>query len=117
MDGGLTTMTAANSVQALGNLYRPLTPGLWWIAFGISSLGTASTFRTIFGPNPQLPSWNGTVNGVIRPIAWKVTGQTLSSTLPALFPPVSGASLVGCAGGTFASASSAPLVATMLNVF
>jgi hypothetical protein len=25
--------------------------------------------------------------------------------------------LVGCAGGTFASASSAPLVATMLNVF
>ena len=114
-DGGLTTLTAANSVQALGNFYRPLYPGLWWLAFGISSLGTASTLRTTFGPSPLLPSWNHTVNGVIRPIAWKVTGQTLSSAMPEIFP--SGGALVGCAGGTFASASAAPLVALELHVF
>jgi hypothetical protein len=114
-DGGLTSLTAANSVQALGNFYRAVYPGLWWIAFGISTLNTASTLRTIFGPSPVLPSWNHTVNGVVRPIAWKVTGQTLTSNMPEVFP--TGGSLVGCAGGTFASASAAPLVALELHVF
>jgi len=115
IDGGLTSLTASASVQALGNFYRPLYPGLWWLAFGVATLNVASTLRTIFGPNPCLPSWNGVLNGVVRPIAWKVTGQTLTSNMPSTFP--SGGALVGCAGGTFASASAAPLVSLMLNVF
>jgi len=115
IDGGLTALTASSAVKALGNIYRPLYPGLWWLVFGTATLNVASTLRTIFGPNPMLPSWNGTLNGVVRPIAWKVTGQTLTSNLPSSFP--SGGALVGCAGGTFASGSAAPLVSLMLNVF
>ena len=114
MDAGNTVLTAANSVQALGNMYRTVYPGLWWLVMVVQATGTASTLRTIFGPSPLLPSWNGTVNGVVRPIAWKQTGVAAGS-LPNIFP--TGGSLVGCAGGTFASASSAPLVSIMLNVF
>ena len=115
IDAGTTTLTAANSVQGIGALYRPLQAGLWWLVFGISSLGTASTLRTIYGPSDQLPSWTGVVNDVVRPIAWKVTGQSISGGLPGVFP--TGGSLVGCAGGTFSSAKAAPLVAVILSVF
>ena len=114
-DVGLTTLTASNSVQNIGALYRPLQAGLWWLVFGISSLGTASTLRTVYGPSDQLPSWTGIVNDVVRPIAWKVTGQSISGGLPGVFP--SGGSLVGCAGGTFTSSKSAPLVSIFLSVF
>lgn len=115
VDGGTTVLTASNAVKDLGSFYRPLYPGLWWLTLGVVSIGTASTLRTIYGPSPLLPSWNGTVNGAIRPIAWKVTGQTLTSQMPGYFP--TGGVLVGSAGGTFASASSAPLCSIMLNVF
>jgi hypothetical protein len=113
-DGGNTLMTASNAVKALGNFFRAVYPGLWWVVMAVQTLGTASTFRTIYGPCPQLPSWNGTVNGIVRPIAWKITGLA-AGAFPSKFP--TGGVLVGAGGGTFASASSAPLVATMLNVF
>jgi hypothetical protein len=113
-DGGNTLMTASNAVKALGNFFRAVYPGLWWVVMAVQTLGTASTFRTIYGPCPQLPSWNGTANGIVRPVAYKITGLA-AGAFPSKFP--TGGVLVGAGGGTFASASSAPLVATMLNVF
>jgi hypothetical protein len=110
---GNFVMAGSATVQTVGTFFRVWHPGLQWLVLIVQALGaTTSTLRTIFGPSMQLPMWTGVAGSVVRPIAWKASGVAAGSP-PTLFP--SGAALVGCAGGTFASASAAPLVSVRLT--
>jgi hypothetical protein len=119
IDMGAVTLTATAGIRSIGNIWYGLWPGLWWLVVGVKTLGTASTLRTMIGPSASLPQClpaSGTAT-ILRPIGWKITGATLTSNCPPIFPAISGAALCGCGGGTFASASSAPYVDMLLNRF
>jgi hypothetical protein len=71
-----------------------LHPGLYWLVLKVDTMGvTASTLRTITGPNPNMPNWIA-AGGAVTPIAWQVTGVS-AGILPNNFP--SGGALVSTA--------------------
>jgi len=112
--GNYTMNGSANSVNTVGTFYRNWHPGLQWLVIIIQSLGTTtSTFRTMYGPCPQLPSWTGSAGSIVRPVAWYKSGVATGAP-PEIFP--TGAVLNGCGAGTFASASSAPVVGLQLSI-
>jgi hypothetical protein len=113
-DMGNYTMSTATS-QTVGSFYYNVYPGLVWLAMCVQSVGTASTFYTMYGTSYQLPGWNGshlaTAANVMQPCGYKVT-SVAAGALPNV------ASTAGALCGAFVASMGpvCPLMGVTANI-
>jgi hypothetical protein len=101
----------ANTINTIGAINRPVHRGLNWLIVTIQAQGaTPATFRTMYGPSPNLPAWTGNAAATgLAPIAWK--GSITPGSLPSVFPATTTLAGINTAAGI-----TAPLIGITVKI-
>lgn len=91
--GGAFSLGTATGIKEASGIFWTLDPGLWWIVYKFTAIGTSQTFDIMTGPDghcimPRIGSTvsaGSTLAANSTPIAWGLTGQG-TGALPNTFP-------------------------------